>query len=49
MRGAAPPTPDDVSITLDGRRLDTKEKVIEFFTELETELAAARAAESDTE
>lgn len=30
---ARPPTDDDVSITSDGRRLDTAEKVIEFFAE----------------
>lgn len=30
-----PPTLDDVSITTDGRRLDTKEKVLEFLAEIE--------------
>jgi hypothetical protein len=30
-----PPTLDDVSITKDGRRLDTKEKVLEFLAEIE--------------
>lgn len=34
FRGALPPTADDVSITADGRRLDTAEKVIEFCAEL---------------
>lgn len=29
------PTPDDVSFTYDGRRLDTKEKVLAFLAELE--------------
>jgi hypothetical protein len=43
FRDALPPTSDDVSITKDGRRLDTAEKVIEFFAELEAE----RAAEAD--
>lgn len=36
-RDLAPPTDDDVSITKDGRRLDTAEKVIEFFAELDAE------------
>jgi len=30
LRDAPLPTPDDVSITTDGRRLDTKEAVLEF-------------------
>jgi hypothetical protein len=34
------PTPDDVSITLDGRRLDSKEKVLEYLAEIEAERAA---------
>ncbi len=33
--GARPPTEDDVSITFDGRRLDTVEKVLAFAAELE--------------
>lgn len=40
LRDAPPPTPDDVSITADGRRLDTKEAVIAFFAELEAETSA---------
>lgn len=36
-RDLAAPTDDDVSITKDGRRLDTVEKVIEFFAELDAE------------
>lgn len=39
LRDAPPPTSDDVSITSDGRRLDSKEAVIAFFAELEAELA----------
>jgi len=35
-----PPTPDDVSITLDGRRLDSKEKVLEWLAEIEAEREA---------
>lgn len=41
-RGLPPPTNDDVSITKDGRRLDTAEKVIEFFAELDAEREAER-------
>lgn len=41
LRDAPPPTLDDVSITTDGRRLDTKEAVIAFFAELDAETAAA--------
>lgn len=39
VRDAPPPTPDDVAITADGRRLDSREAVIELFGSLETELA----------
>lgn len=35
-----PRTVDDVSITSDGRRLDTKEKVLAFLEELDVERAA---------
>lgn len=34
LAGGQPATADDVSITTDGRRLDTAEAVIEFFDEL---------------
>ena len=37
---ARPRSADDVSITSDGRRLDTKEKVLEFLEELALERAA---------
>jgi hypothetical protein len=37
---ARPRSADDVSITSDGRRLDTKEKVLEFLQELARERAA---------
>jgi len=37
---APPATPDDVTITMDGRRLDTKDKVLAFLAEIETERAA---------
>lgn len=35
MAGAAEPTPDDVSILSDGRRLDTPEKVRAFIAEMQ--------------
>ena len=38
---AHPRTADDVSITSDGRRLDSKEKVLEFLKELARERAAS--------
>jgi hypothetical protein len=44
LRDAPPPTTDDVSITNDGRRLDSKEAVLEYFAQLDTELAAETAA-----
>lgn len=34
LAGGQPATTDEVSITTDGRRLDTAEAVIEFFDEL---------------
>jgi hypothetical protein len=37
-----PPTSDDVSITMDGRRLDSKEKVLAFLAEIEADRAAGR-------
>jgi hypothetical protein len=40
-----PPTPDDVSITLDGRRLDSKEKVLEFLAEIEAERSSGMTTE----
>lgn len=42
-RELPPPTDDDVSITLDGVRLDTKEKVIAFIEQLESEHSAVEA------
>lgn len=44
LRDAPPPSADDVSITSDGRRLDSKEAVIAFFAELDAELAARDTA-----
>jgi len=37
LRDAPPSTTDDVSITRDGRRLDTREKVLAFCAELAAE------------
>ena len=35
-----PPTNDDTTVTLDGRRLDTKEKVLEWLAEVEADRAS---------
>lgn len=40
-----PSTPDDVSITLDGRRLDSKEAILAWCAEVEADLAAGRLIE----
>jgi hypothetical protein len=37
VRARSPPTDDDVSITWDGRRIDTIEKLIAFAAEIEQE------------
>lgn len=42
-------TPDDVTITRDGRRLDTKEKVLAWLEELEEQRASAAPACDDDE
>lgn len=42
VRQAGPPTPDDVTILWDGRRLDSPEAVSEWLTEV----AAKRAEEA---
>ncbi len=44
---AARPTPDDVSITRDGRRLDSKEAVLAWLAEVEAERAAGHDVEFD--
>ena len=44
LRDAKPPTDDDVSLTTDGRRLDTAEAVVHFFDELRAERAAESAS-----
>jgi hypothetical protein len=47
LRHAPPPTDDDVTILWDGRRIDSREKALEWLAELEVvraeETAAARA------
>jgi hypothetical protein len=46
---ARPRTADDVSITSDGRRLDTKEKLLAFLEELARERAAGTPRRDRTE
>ena len=46
MRSAEPPTEDDVTVLLDGRRLDSKESVEAWLREL-TALRALEAATND--
>jgi excisionase family DNA binding protein len=47
VRAAAPAIADDVSITLEGRRLDSKEAVLAWLAEVEAERAAGRFVEFD--
>jgi hypothetical protein len=42
MAHAPPATPDDVTVLIDGRRLDTKEKVLAWLAEVEADRAAGR-------
>ena len=49
LRHAPPPTEDDVSILWDGRRLDSKEAVMQWLAELDAERAKDAAAASDTD
>lgn len=44
LRGAAPATSDDVTVLFDGRRLDTKAKVLEWLAEIERDRAAGHSA-----
>ena len=44
MGHAAPATADDVTITLDGRRIDSREAALEWLAEVEAVRAAERAA-----
>ena len=43
MRQARPPTPDDVTVLWDGRRLDSREAVMEWLAEVEAKRAADAA------
>ncbi len=43
-RRALPPTPDDVTVLFDGRRLDSKEKVLAWLAEIDSDQAAGRSA-----
>ena len=47
VQAGRPPTPDDVSVTLDGRRLDSKEAVLAWLAEVESDREAGRFAEFD--
>jgi hypothetical protein len=46
MRNAPPPTPDDVTILWDGRRLDSREAVMEWLAEVEAKRAEEATASS---
>jgi hypothetical protein len=43
MRQARPPTLDDVTVLWDGRRLDSREAVMEWLAEVEAKRAADAA------
>jgi hypothetical protein len=47
MRHARPPTPDDVTILWDGRRLDSREAVMEWLAEVQAKRAEEAAASAD--
>lgn len=47
LRDAPPPTPDDVSITRDGRRLDPKEAVLAFIAELDADPTSTTTPDVD--
>ena len=49
LRNACPPTDDDVTVLWDGRRLDSKEKILEWLAEVEAARAGEAAAVSDAE
>jgi hypothetical protein len=40
LRAASPRTPDDVSITSDGRRLDSKEAVLAWWADVASDIEA---------
>jgi len=43
LRHAPPPTPDDVTVLRDGRRIDSRESAMAWLAELAAERAAADA------
>ncbi len=47
LRDAPPPTADDVSITRDGQRLNSKEAVLAFIAELDADRASAATPDVD--
>jgi hypothetical protein len=47
LRHAPPPTDDDVTILWDGRRLDSKEAVMEWLAEVDAKRAQEAAAAAD--
>lgn len=47
VAAAAPSTEDDVPVTRDGRRLDSKDAVLAFLAEVEADRAAGRHVEFD--
>ncbi len=49
MRQARPPTPDDVTILWDGRRLDSREAVMEWLAEVELKRAEEAATATNAE
>ena len=49
VRRAPPPTDDDVTILWDGRRLDSKEEVLEWLAEVEAARVEEAAAGAEAE
>ena len=47
MRHAQPPTPDDVTTLWDGRRLDSREAMMEWLAEVAAKRAEEAAAGAD--
>jgi hypothetical protein len=45
VRRAGPPTPDDVTILWDGRRLDSREAVMQWLAEVDAKRAEEAAAD----
>jgi hypothetical protein len=49
VRNAPPPTDDDVTILWDGRRIDSREKALEWLAEIEVARAEEAAAAIDAQ